>query len=167
MGILYREALASDAEALIEYTKTVGAETDNLSHGAEGVPCSLERQVRFIERFLKSKEDLMLLALCDGRIVANASISRNRIPRYSHRAELSITVLAEFWGQQIGSTLMEMLIAHSKSTGVRVINLEVRADNFRAISLYKKYGFCEIGISKDFFKIKKRFFDALLMQLCI
>lgn len=167
MEVLYREAVSADAEELIEYTKKVGSETDYLSHGSEGVPCSVERQARFIERFLKSSTDLMLVAECDGRIVANASIERSRIQRYSHRAELSITVLRDFWGQGIGSKLMEMLIDFSRETKIKVVSLEVRADNERAIALYRKFGFEVVGLYKNFFKIGNNYHDALIMNLYI
>ena len=165
MEVLYREAVAADAEALIEYTKKVGGETDNLSHGIEGVPCSVERQARFVEKFAKNSSDLMLVAECDGQIVANASLSRNRIARYNHRAELSITVLRDFWGQGIGSKLMEMLISFAKDTQASVVSLEVRADNERAIALYQKFGFEVVGLYKKFFKIGNKYHNALIMNL--
>lgn len=37
-----RKALASDAEAILAYCKAVGAESDNLTFGAEGVSITIE-----------------------------------------------------------------------------------------------------------------------------
>ena len=167
MSIIYRQANPNDAPALLEYLAAVGAETDNLSYGAEGFKISRKREEKFIERFDKNENDLMLLALDENKIVANASIERNRIKRFSHRAELSITVLRNYWGQGIGSRLMEQLISFASLSGTALISLEVRADNGRAIALYRKFGFETVGTFKKYFKIGDSFHDAFIMQLLL
>ncbi len=167
MSITYREAVANDARALLEYTRVVGGETDNLSFGKDTFNISEEREAKFIDRFYKSKKDIMLVA-CDGeRIVANASLERKRVERYSHRAELSITVLSKYWGRGIGSELMKMLIEFAKESGIEIIYLDVRADNERAKGLYRKFGFELIGTFKGYFKINGSYFDGEFMQLCL
>ena len=40
--IIIKEAAPEDALARIEYSKKIGAETDNLSFGAEGFPISVD-----------------------------------------------------------------------------------------------------------------------------
>ena len=42
-----RKAVASDAENILKYCKTVGAESDNLTFGAEGVSVALEKNGKF------------------------------------------------------------------------------------------------------------------------
>ena len=165
MCVLYRDAEPSDAAALLRHINTVGGETDNLSFGKDTFPISAEREAKFIERFSKSKNDAMFVAECDGVIVGNAIVERNRVARYAHRAEISITVLREFWGRGIGSRLMEMMIDFSKKTGIEILYLEARADNERAVALYHKFGFRDIGIYKNFFKIGEDYFDGVLMTL--
>ena len=163
MNIEFREAKASDAEKMIELLKTVGGETDNLSFSSDTFNISPDREARFIERFSKSKNDIMLVALDGEKIVGNAVVERNKILRFSHRAEISITVLKDFWGQGIGSRLMELMIDFAKTVGIEILYLEARADNTRAINLYKKYGFSELGIYERFFKIGSSYHDAVIM----
>ena len=107
----------------------------------------------------------MLVALYGDRIIASASIERNKAERYSHRAELSITVLKEFWGKGVGSELMKRLLEFSKESGIESVYLDVRSDNDRAIALYKKFGFSKIAKYNDYFKINGRKYDADLMVL--
>ena len=57
----------------------------------------------------------MLIATDGGRIIANASLEANRVQRYSHVSELSITVLREYWGRGVGSYLMKIMIDFAKS----------------------------------------------------
>ena len=164
MDIIYREALASDAEALLTHIHTVGGETDFLTYGNDSFNISPEREARFITRFLSSERDIMLVALDGDRVVGNAIIEHNRIPRLAHRAELSVTVLRDYWGRGIGTRLIEMLIDFSCTAGHDVITLTVRADNERAISLYKKLGFTLVGEMKNYFKISGVSYNAFLME---
>ena len=165
MNIIYREATGADAEALLLHLNTVGGETDNLSYGRDTFLISAEKEAKFIDRFSKSKTDVMYVAECGGKIVGNAIVERNRVARYSHRAEISITVLRDFWGQGIGSRLVQMMIDFAKETGIEILYLEARSDNARALSLYKKFGFKNIGAYEKFFKIDGEYFDATLMTL--
>jgi len=165
VDFLIREASAADAEEMLHYNNIVGGETDFLSFGADTFNISPEKEARFLERFKNSKKDLMLVALDGNKIVANASVEGDRRVRYSHRSELSITVLKEYWGKGIGSALMERIISFSRDAGYKSIFLDVRADNERAVALYSKFGFREIGQYKDYFNINGNFFDAKLMVL--
>ena len=165
MELLFREALKTDAAALLQHIRTVGTETDNLSFSGDTFNISEEREAKFIDRFSRSRDDIMLVALDGDKIVGNAIVERNRVARYHHRAEISITVIKEYWGRGIGSRLMEMMIDFAKSTGIEILYLEVRADNERAIRLYKKYGFVEIGVYESFFKIDSKYYDARFMTL--
>ena len=153
MRIIYREAMAQDAAKLLVHQSIVGAETDNLSFDQYTFNISPEKEARFIDRFARSEKDIMLVALDGETIVGNGIIECERAKRYSHRATLSITVMKEWWGRGIGSRLMEMMIDFSRKCGISVVSLEVRADNERAIALYKKFGFEVIGLYKRFFKI--------------
>lgn len=165
MSFVFREAEGKDAEALVKYITTVGGETDYLSYGKDTFNISPEREARFIERFKRNKKDIMLIALDGESVIANASLESNRVQRYSHSSELSITVLKEYWGRGIGSRLMEMMIDFARSVGTEIIYLEARSDNERAFALYQKFGFeknCDI---KRFFKIDGKYYDATVMTL--
>lgn len=165
--MIYREVCYDDAEMLMKYNNIVGGETDFLSFGKDTFNISVESEKRFLNRFINNKKNVMLVALDDSGIVANASIERNRIDRYSHRAELSITVRRDRWGQGIGSELMRRLIDFSVNSGVEVIYLDVRADNTRAKALYNKFGFSSIGVFKRYFKIGNDYFDGEIMTLML
>ena len=167
MNIIYREAMPNDAPALLLHVTSVGGETNNLSYGKDTFLISEEREAKFIQRFYKSKTDLMLVAIDGDKVVGNAIVERNRVARYRHRAELSITVLRDFWGRGIGTQLMEMMIDFAKDTGIEILYLEVRSDNHRAVSLYERFGFEKIGTYKNFFKIGEEYYDAYLMTLNI
>lgn len=77
------------------------------------------------------------------------------------RAELiNINVLEEYQNQKIASKLIEHMIEDCKQRKVKSITLEVKETNIKAIHLYKKYGFKEIGIRKGYYQG----IDGILME---
>ena len=59
---------------------------------------------------------------------------------------------------------MDFYLSFSKEKGSDTIFLEVNSINMKAISLYKKYGFCEYGRRKNYYGNQE---DAILMKLKI
>lgn len=160
-------AKGQDAEALLEYLKIVGSETDNLSFGAEGVLLEVEEERKYLDQQTKSLNDMQLLAKANGEIIGTASLIRKK-KRMSHRAEFGISVKKAWWNCGVASTLMEYILEFAKSTGVEQINLEVRSDNKRAITLYKKFGFHKLCTFPGFFKIDGELidFDFMNLEIC-
>lgn len=165
MAVIYREAFPADAERLLAYAKTVGAESDNLTFGAAGLPLTIEQEAGILENFKNSPHSTMLLALDGDEIVGNACLQGSGNPRFRHRMELAISVRKSHWGQGIGSSLIGQLIAFAKENGAKVISLNVRSDNERAKSLYRKFGFVRFGAYEKYFKIGEEYFDADYMNL--
>lgn len=157
-------ARPEDAEALLAYMKQIGGESDNLTFGAEGLPITAEQERVYLQSMLDSEDDTQLIVRQGGAIIADASMQRFR-RRMSHRAEVGISVVKDYWGMGIGSALMEAIISFAKEHGIRQLNLEVRSDNERAIRLYEKFGFQKLVTFPAFFRIDGRDVDFDLMNL--
>ena len=65
--------------------------------------------------------------------------------KVGHRARFGISILKEHWGMGIGRVLMEASIDCARRAGYTQLELEVVADNERALSLYRRAGFEEYG----------------------
>lgn len=93
---------------------------------------------KFIEYCLRGGYP-QLLAIEDGRIVGWCDV----VPGARRsRGCLGLGVLKEYRGRGFG----KQLLAAALAAGFRVfrsIELSVRADNARAIALYRAFGFCE------------------------
>lgn len=165
MEITYRFAVPSDAAQLLDYLKTVGGESDNLTFGAEGLPISLEQETKYLESLQNDPCNQMFLALAGEKIVGNSSLNGSKRPRLAHRRELGITVLRDYWGRGVGSGLMERMINYAEETGAELITLAVRSDNLRAKALYRKYSFVPCGTWPGYFRIDGKYFDVDLMAL--
>lgn len=165
MDVIIERAQPEDAEGLIAFMNTIGAETDNLSYGGEGFPVSQEEEAEIIREKNESPRNALFVAKKGGEIIGDASIEAFS-RRMAHRAEFGIAVVKDEWGQGIGSKLLEKVIDHAKVQKIEVIELEVRSDNERAIRLYQKYGFVKIGTYPKFFKMEDNtYVDFDLMNL--
>ncbi len=78
--------------------------------------------------------------------------------------EVYITNVAVFKnarGTGYGKALVNHLLSEMKKENADFVTLEVRKSNEIAISLYKKTGFSEVGVRKDFYECPRE--DAILM----
>ena len=64
---------------------------------------------------------------------------------------LDIAVEPDMQGRGIGSRLMQFMVDECVSRGVKEIFLEVRATNQSAVALYKKFGFEQISVRKNYY----------------
>ena len=166
MEFTIEKATVQDAAAMIEYLKQIGAETDNLTFGSEGLSITLEAEEMYIKEIEESSSDVMFVAKVDGKIVGDASL--NRLPRrMNHRGDFGIAVVKEYWNQGIGSRLLEKILNFAKYNEFKIIDLQVRSDNLSAIHLYEKYGFKKIGTHPAFFEIDNKYvsFDYMYLEL--
>ena len=168
MSIQITKATAADAEAILDFCKVCGAETDNLSFGEAGPPVTVEQEAAFLASIEVSASDIFFIARDGAEIVGTANYSALRKKRMSHRGTLGITVRKSHWNLGIGTRLMEHLLAFAKNAAKsEIVSLEVRSDNAAAIRLYQKFGFEKIGTFRGYFKIDGRWIDFDLMTLCL
>lgn len=77
----------------------------------------------------------------------------------------NVAILPEYRGRKLGEALMRKLIEVVKERGARTMTLEVRVTNYIAQSLYRKFGFQNGGIRKNYYTDNQE--DALVMWVKI
>ena len=144
--LLVRNAGASDARALRETMRRTHSETDYLLSYPDEQSADDEQEARSLAETERSDDEVELVAVVDGKIVGSAGVaavgSRCKV---AHRARFGISVLKELWGMGIGRVLTEACIDCARRAGYAQLELEVVADNERAMSLYRRAGFVEYG----------------------
>ena len=144
--LLVRNAIASDARALRETMRRTHSETDYLLSYPDEQGSDEEREARLLEEAERCGNQVELVAIVDGRIVGSAGVeavgSRRKV---AHRARFGISILKEYWGMGIGRVLTEACIDCARRAGYAQLELDVVADNERAVSLYRRAGFEECG----------------------
>jgi len=106
---------------------------------------------------ISNQNNHYLVAVIDGAVVGYCGYYGIAGEGYIY----NVAVSAKFRGRGIGYRMMCELIRHAQDRGISSLTLEVRKSNISAINLYKKLGFVEAGIRKDFYT--KPAEDALIM----
>ena len=144
--LLVRNAVALDAHALRDVMQRTHAETDYLLSYPDEQSADDEQEARSLAETECSDDEVELVAVVEGKIVGSAGVtavgSRRKVV---HRARFGISILKEHWGMGIGRVLMEACIDCARRAGYTQLELEVVADNERAVSLYRRAGFKEYG----------------------
>jgi RimJ/RimL family protein N-acetyltransferase len=105
------------------------------------------------------------VALKGGEVIGWCDIRRQALPAFAHRGSVGMGVVAEWRGRGIGLRLLDAAINDAFRRGLVRVELEVRADNSRAIALYEKIGFVREGIARNAFSIDGQYFDAIAMAI--
>ncbi len=161
-----RELISSDAKNVLEYLKIVGGETNFLLIDQRGLGLSLEEEEKILERFNKHPVSLFYGCFIDEELVAVANLSVSESLRIKHIGQIGITVKKKYWAQGIGSKIMQTIVEYAQENQhIDVLQLEVRADNYRAVNLYETLGFTTIGTMPKAMKVDCVFYDFRLMYL--
>ncbi|KAA0700320.1 GNAT family N-acetyltransferase [Neorhizobium sp. P12A] len=156
-GLLIRAAQPTDAEGIAAIANLPGYRTGTLR-----LPHQTIQETR---SWLEKREpgSPNLVALIDGVIVGNAGL-RRFVDRRQHVASLGMGVHDDFTGRGIGSALLGELVEIADNwLNIRRIELTVFIDNASAIALYRKFGFIEEGVLKDYAFRAGRFADVYAM----
>jgi RimJ/RimL family protein N-acetyltransferase len=107
----------------------------------------------------------MMVALAGEKVIGWCDVRREFFPSRAHRGTLGMGLLPEWRGRSVGRRLLEATLAQARRSGFKRIELDVYADNPRAIALYEKAGFVREGIVRDASLIDSVFRDAILMAI--
>lgn len=158
--LLIREAVPEDAAALLDYIAAVSAESEFLTFAPGEFTLGVTAEADVLRQYADADNQLYLVGLVEGAICAVAILSASARTRIRHSGELAMSVRRQYWGQGIGSVMLDTLIGWARGSGIITkINLRVRADNQRALRLYQRKGFILEGTLRREMRLDDRYFD--------
>lgn len=81
---------------------------------------------------------------------------------------LNITVAPSYQGQGWARLLLDALVLWSRGQGSLCLWLEVRVSNLHALSVYRRYGFCQVGTRRSYYPAAQgQREDAVVMSLTL
>lgn len=162
--ITLEDAQPKDAKALLDFYKIVGGETPYLSFGEEGLGINQEQEQRYLKSLPETDNNRVLIAKMNDEIIGVASIGAEQHIATAHVGEIGIAILRRFWGFGLSRIMMTDMIEWAEENfALRYLRLEVHADNIRAIKLYEKYDFIQIGVTPNGIHNADGFADLIMM----
>lgn len=159
-NILIRTAELKDAPSIIVAQREIAAEPGYFC----SKPSELSEEV--VEQAIQSHQGIFLVAEYAGTVVGHAFLELFTVQALRHVADLNIAVHLGWQRKGIGTKLLDSILEWARQSHViEKIQLNVRASNTLAISLYKKMGFKEEGRLKNHIKIKDHYIDDIIMGL--
>ena len=124
----------------------------------------LEKSEAFVRENV-AKGNPHVVALIGGKVVGWCDICPIDRPVYAHGGVLGMGIVEEHRGKGIGEALMRAALAQARSRGLARVELTVRADNVRAIALYRKIGFVDEGVKRKAICVDGGYIDVACMAL--
>ena len=141
-----RNGVERDGAVVLEVFLCSHEQTDYLRTYPDEGGMTDEDEGRYLQEKTESADEIEIVAEIDGQIVGSAGIERvGAFEKVRHRAEFGVSVLRAYWGLGIGRALTEACIACAKEAGYAQLELDVVAENERAVALYQSLGFVEFG----------------------
>lgn len=156
-----------NAAEILEYLKIVGGETHFLLMDENGLGISEEREAKILEAAYVEPRGGMHFGKINREIACMFSLSCHPRRRLAHTGEIALSVRRKYWHIGVGSAIMEALIELAKEASLKNVELGVYAENERAIALYRRFGFEEIGRHRGRFCVDGEYYDEILMDLHI
>ena len=143
---LLRNGDYADGAAVFENFNQTHAETDFLLSYPDENSYDPDQEAEFLKKKTESPNEIEIVALVDGRVAGTAGIEAVGTKyKLRHRAEFGISILKEYWGLGLGRALAEACIRCAREAGYTQLELNVVAENQRAVALYQSLGFVEFG----------------------
>jgi ribosomal protein S18 acetylase RimI-like enzyme len=154
-----------DSEAVYDLIQSVYRSTDLFVADFEQEYPSLGALSDRFREIRTRPGSLFLVARNGHSPLGYLSIVPRTARKLRHTADLNMGVREEARGQGIGDQLLNAALSllQSRHT-IEIVYLMVRADNHRALQLYKKHGFEVLATLTQDIKIGARYHDGVLMR---
>lgn len=158
--VLLRPVRVEDAEATLRVVGEIAAEG--------GMFIIIPEELRTIEQQRQvlsniSPDDAFIIAEVGGQVVGFVDITRGRLAKTRHTANLGIGVTAAYRSMGIGSLLLQATERWARRVGVKRISFGVFATNERAVGAYLKCGYQKEGCMRGQIREGDRYLDEYWM----
>lgn len=158
-----RNGMECDGQAVFDNFNLTHGETDYLLSYPDENSFDVIQESQFLKEKSESKNEIEIIAIVDDVVVGTSGIEAiGSNYKVRHRAEFGVSVAKEFWGLGMGQALTTACIECARTAEYIQLELNVVADNERAVSMYKKAGFIEYGRNPKGFNSRMAGFQEII-----
>lgn len=140
MSLRIRDIKIEDYKEISKIRKMPGVMENILSNKDEEEELIKEKIIN------RGKNQYWYVAEENGKVIGLGILMNHGNLRKKHVGVITLMVNSDYQNKGVGSLLMDKLINLSESLNIIRLELCVFRDNYKAINLYKKFGFKEEGI---------------------
>ena len=140
MNLKIRDIEIEDYKEISKIRKMPGVMENILSNKDEEEELIKEKIIN------RGKNQYWYVAEENGKVIGLGILMNHGNLRKKHVGVITLMVNSDYQNKGVGSLLMDKLINLSESLNIIRLELCVFRDNYKAINLYKKFGFKEEGI---------------------
>ncbi|EIL8447157.1 GNAT family N-acetyltransferase [Clostridium perfringens] len=157
MSLRIRDIKIEDYKEISKIRKMPGVMENILSNKDEEEELIKEKIIN------RGKNQYWYVAEENGKVIGLGILMNHGNLRKKHVGVITLMVNSDYQNKGIGSLLMDKLINLSESLNIIRLELCVFRDNYKAINLYKKFGFKEEGIKVKSALKNGEYVDEIMM----
>ncbi|AMN32283.1 GNAT family N-acetyltransferase [Clostridium perfringens] len=157
MSLRIRDIKIEDYKEISKIRKMPGVMENILSNKDEEEELIKEKIIN------RGKNQYWYVAEENGKVIGLGILMNHGNLRKKHVGVITLMVNSDYQNKGIGSLLMDKLINLSESLNIIRLELCVFRDNYKAINLYKKFGFKEEGIKVKSALKNGEYIDEIMM----
>ncbi|WP_419748823.1 N-acetyltransferase family protein [Clostridium perfringens] len=157
MSLRIRDIKIEDYKEISKIRKMPGVMENILSNKDEEEELIKEKIIN------RGKNQYWYVAEENGKVIGLGILMNHGNLRRKHVGVITLIVNSDYQNKGVGSLLMDKLINLSKSLNIIRLELCVFRDNYKAINLYKKFGFKEEGIKVKSALKNGEYIDEIMM----
>ena len=157
MSLRIRDIKIEDYKEISKIRKMPGVMENILSNKDEEEELIKEKIIN------RGKNQYWYVAEENGKVIGLGILMNHGNLRKKHVGVITLMVNSDYQNKGVGSLLMDKLINLSESLNVIRLELCVFRDNYKAINLYKKFGFKEEGIKVKSALKNGEYIDEIMM----
>ncbi|EHK2404144.1 N-acetyltransferase family protein [Clostridium perfringens] len=157
MSLRIRDIKIEDYKEISKIRKMPGVMENILSNKDEEEELIKEKIIN------RDKNQYWYVAEENGKVIGLGILMNHGNLRKKHVGVITLMVNSDYQNKGIGSLLMDKLINLSESLNIIRLELCVFRDNYKAINLYKKFGFKEEGIKVKSALKNGEYIDEIMM----
>ncbi|EDT71614.1 MAG: N-acetyltransferase family protein [Clostridium perfringens] len=157
MSLRIRDIKIEDYKEISKIRKMPGVMENILSNKDEEEELIKEKIIN------RGKNQYWYVAEENGKVIGLGILMNHGNLRRKHVGVITLMVNSDYQNKGIGSLLMDKLINLSESLNIIRLELCVFRDNYKAINLYKKFGFKEEGIKIKSALKNGEYIDEIMM----
>lgn len=120
-------------------------------------------------RLQPSPDSAIIGAFENSLLVGVVGLQRERMVKLSHKAFMwGVYVAPEARGRAVGMKLLRFALEYAAlQLHVRQVNLGVNTTNTAALALYKKLGFKQYGLEREYLFVNDKYYDEYQMACVV